>query len=82
MKLSQILKYAGIAIGALAALKIIYAEIEVIKEHYAALIVMAVGCAVYFAGVWEAKHEAAVNAASAVTGTSRPTPAPATTSGS
>lgn len=63
MKLSQILKYSGIVIGALGALFIVYAEINVIKEHYIALIVMGVGAVVWFVGVWEAKHEAQVAAA-------------------
>jgi hypothetical protein len=65
MKLSQILKLSGIAVGALGALFIVYAEINVIKEHYLALIVMGIGAVIWFVGAWEAKHEAQVAAANA-----------------
>lgn len=60
LKLSEILKYAGIGIGALGGLKIIFAELALILEHPIALIIMGIGAVTYFVGVWEAKHEEAV----------------------
>ncbi len=65
LKLSQYLKIGGIILGALGAIKIVFAELEVFQVHWICLIVMGLGCAVWFAGAWEAKHEAAVAAASA-----------------
>lgn len=63
MTLSQILKYVGIVIGALGAIKIIFAELEVFEVHWICLIVMGIGALTYFIGVWEKKHETAIAAA-------------------
>ena len=65
LKLSQILKYSGIVIGALGALKILYAEVEILQVHWICDIVIGIGALVWFVGAWEAKHEAAVEAAKA-----------------
>ena len=73
LKLSQYLKIGGIAFGALGALRIIFAEsdglLAVLMVHWICLVVLAIGAAVYFAGVWEAKHEAAIAGAKATTST-------------
>jgi hypothetical protein len=62
--LSQILKYSGILVGALGALKIIFAEVEaevtILSVHWICLIIMGIGALVYFIGVWEKKHENAI----------------------
>ena len=60
MKLSQILKYAGIVVAALGALKIVYAEVEIFQVHWICMIIIGLGALTWFAGDWEAKHEAAV----------------------
>lgn len=76
LKLSQYLKIGGVVLGGLGALKILFAEIEslltILSVHWICLIVVGLGAAVYFAGVWEASHEKAVAAAKSapVTGTS------------
>lgn len=73
MKLSQILKYAGIVVAALGALKIVYAEVEIFQVHWICMIIIGLGALTWFVGAWEAKHEAAVAAAKAVTTTSATT---------
>ena len=69
LTLSQYLKIGGIILGALGALRIVFAEsdglLTVLEVHWICLIVMGLGCAAWFAGAWEAKHEAAIAAASA-----------------
>lgn len=64
LKLSQILKYAGIAIGVLGSLKIVYSEVEelltILSVHWICLIVVGIGALVWFIGAWEAKHESVV----------------------
>jgi len=52
MKLSQILKYSGIVLGGLAAIKIILALLSLILLHKVALIVLGIGALIYFIGVW------------------------------
>lgn len=73
LKLSQYLKLGGIGIGALGSFIIVYAEINVIKEHPIALIIMGVGALVWFAGAWEARHEALLSGAKATTSTNATT---------
>lgn len=71
LKLSQILKLAGIGFGALGALRIIFAETDGLlvglEVHWICLIVMGIGAVVWFAGAWEAKHEAIVSGTTAKT---------------
>jgi hypothetical protein len=71
LKLSQILQLSGIGIGVLGALRIIFAETDgllaVLEVHWICLIVLGVGAATWFAGAWEAKHEAQIAGASAKT---------------
>lgn len=67
LKLSQYLKYGGIIVGAIGALRIIFAELELILQHPVSLIIMGIGAAIYFGGLWEARHEAVVAGAKAVT---------------
>ena len=62
--LSQILKYSGIVVGALGALKIVFVEFEVIQVHWICMIVIGLGALIYFIGVWEKKHENAIAKAS------------------
>jgi hypothetical protein len=52
MKLSQILKYSGIAVGGIAAIRIVLALLSLILVYKAALIIMGIGALVYFVGVW------------------------------
>jgi len=52
MKLSQILKYSGIAIGGIAAIRIIIALLSLILAYKVALIFMGIGALAYFIGVW------------------------------
>lgn len=56
MKLSQILKYSGIAVGGLAAIRIIIALLSLILVHKVALIIMGIGALAYFIGVWFKKQ--------------------------
>ena len=56
MKLSKILKYVGIVVGVLAAIRIIYALLALILTHWIALIVLGTGALVYFIGVWLGKQ--------------------------
>lgn len=48
MKLSQILKYAGIAVGVIAALTLV-------SRHPINVLILGLGAVAYFAGVWFAK---------------------------
>jgi hypothetical protein len=52
MKLSQILKYSGIVVGGIAAIRIVLALLSLILVYKAALIIMGIGALVYFVGVW------------------------------
>lgn len=56
MKLSKILKYVGIVVGVLAAIRIIYALLALILTHWITLIVLGTGALVYFIGVWLGKQ--------------------------
>ncbi len=56
MKLSQILKYSGIVVGGLAAIRIIIALLSLILVHKVALIIMGIGALAYFIGVWFKKQ--------------------------
>lgn len=57
IKLSQVLKYAGYGIAGIGAIRIVFAELSLILAHPICLITIGIGALVYFAGVWEAKHE-------------------------
>lgn len=63
LSLSLILKIAGYFVGAIGAVIIIFAEFNVLLEHPIALVLLAMGAAAWFAGVWEARHEAQLAAA-------------------
>lgn len=56
MKVSEILKYSGKAIGVIAALFIIVALLNLILAHKIALIFLGIGAIVYFIGVWLKKQ--------------------------
>jgi hypothetical protein len=56
MKLSQILKYSGIVVGGIAAIRIIIALLSLILVHKVALIIMGIGALAYFIGVWFKKQ--------------------------
>lgn len=58
--LSQILKIAGSGVAAIGGAIIVFAEVQVFESHWIATILVALGAAAWFAGVWEAKHEAAI----------------------
>lgn len=84
LKLSQYLKYGGIILAVLGALRIVFAELELILQHPISLIIVGIGVAIYFGGAWEARHEAIVAGAKTVTGSTASTtiittPTPTTT---
>ena len=57
MKLSQILKYSGIVVGSIAAIRIIFALFALILVHKVALVFLGIGALVYFIGVWLKKQD-------------------------
>jgi hypothetical protein len=52
MKLGKILKYAGYAIGGLAAIRLLYVAFSTLIASWIALIVLGIGALVHFIGVW------------------------------
>jgi hypothetical protein len=56
MKLSQILKYSGIVVGALGTISLVYQLFSLIVSHYGTLIVIGLGALSYFIGKWFAKQ--------------------------
>jgi len=52
MKDGTVLQIIGAAIGALAALRVVYAELDLILTHWIALIVLGFGAVIYFVGVY------------------------------
>ena len=57
MKLSQKLKYAGIVLGVVALVRLVYVALSTILTSWIALIVLGLGAIVYFVGKWYAKKE-------------------------
>lgn len=57
MKISQILKYSGIVLGGLAALKLVFVALSLITQHPVAIVILGLGALAYFIGVWLSKQD-------------------------
>ena len=50
MKLSEILKYSGITVGAIATLVLVFSLVGELVKHPINVIIIGIGAATYFAG--------------------------------
>jgi hypothetical protein len=52
MKLSSKVKYAGIIIGGLSAIYIIFKAMDLLMANKPALVILGIGALIYFIGAW------------------------------